>query len=150
MAPRRTTNSTTENPGDGQPLNQQNQRFAKVKATLKRENLERGYQGLSDHAWYGMGDVWWALTHPHKAIARNIGQLSMVVVLVSAVGATGYLFFGEPGSAQLSLEEPGSVLKVAGDEVIRPVGRWLRRMGSGAIDSVGGDDETVDGDDYRE
>ena len=144
------TKAQAPQPGDGQPLNKQSQRFARTKAVLSRENLERGYHSMADHAWFGMGDVWWAITHPHKAIARNIGHLSMLVVVISGFGAIGYLFFGEPGSAKLSLEEPSSVLKVAADNTVRPASRWIRRIVGGAADSVGSDGDGYDGEDYRE
>ena len=144
------TTKQPQPPGDGQPLGKQSQRFARTKAALSRQNLDRGYHSMADHAWYGMGDVWWALTHPHKAFARHVGHLSMIVVVVSGFGAVGYLFFGEPNSAQLSLEEPGSILKVASDQTIRPAARFIRNALGGAAESVGSDEDGYDGEDYRE
>lgn len=139
--------SKTTTPGNGQPTGNQTNRFNKAKTQMAREHLERGYVSMSDHIWYGMGDVWWAISHPLKAISRNIGQLCMVVVVASTIGASGYLLFDEGGEAQLSLEEPGSILKVAGDNTIRPATRWVRRTLGSAADAV---DEQFDGDDYRE
>ena len=62
----------------------------------------------------------------------------------------GYLFFGEPNSARLSLEEPGSILKVASDQTIRPAARFIRNALGGAADSIGSDEDGYDGEDYRE
>lgn len=139
---------TTENNGEGQPTGRGSSRLSNVKKRLNRENMERGYYSLADHAWLGMGDVWWAICHPHKAISRNIGQLSMLVVVISAFGAAGYLLFGEPNSAKLSLEEPGSILKVAGDQVLRPVGRWLKGVGTDTVNSIK-PEEGFNAEDFR-
>lgn len=128
--------------------------FANTKTKLTRENLDRAYYSASDHIWMGMNDVWWAVTHPHKAIPRNIGQLAMVTVVAAAIGTFGYIFFGTPGSAQVNLEEPGSFWKVASDYTVRPIADGFVRV-VGAIsgsDSDGGSDENsdeYDGQDYR-
>lgn len=134
----------------GQPTGKQTERFARTKAALSRENLNRSYYSMADHAWYGMADVWWALTHPHKAIARHVGQLSMLVMVASAFGAGGYLFFGEPHTAQLDINEPGSILKVALDHTARPVLKFVRGVGGETVDRLSEDETGYQGDDYRE
>lgn len=125
--------------------------FARTRKRLARENLDRNYYGLADQVWFGMADIWWAVTHPHKAIPRNIGQLMMLVVVASGLGAAGYLFFGEPNTAQLDLEEPSSFLKVATDKTVRPAARFLRKAATGAAAEVGEEDSSgFKGEDFRE
>ncbi len=137
--------------GQGNPTNQKSQHFDKVRTNHKRDNLERGYMSASEHVWHGMNDVIWAILHPDKSIPRGFGQAINVVTVVTVVGTIGYIFFGDPGSAKISFDNPSSMLKVAADNTVRPVFRWVRRAGSGAVDSVGGGDgDRFDGEDYRE
>ncbi|MEO0477333.1 MAG: hypothetical protein AAF085_15400 [Planctomycetota bacterium] len=125
--------------------------FNHIKRQLKRENMDRRYYAASDHVWMGMNDIWWAITHPHKSVPRNIGQLTALMVLASVFGTAGYLFFGEPGSAQVDLEQPSSLFKVAVDKTLRPVGRFLRAAGSSIEVRVENPDdvEEYNGADYR-
>lgn len=125
--------------------------FNHVKRQLSRENLDRRYFALSDHIWLGMHDIWWALTHPHKAIARNTGQLTAVVVVCSVFGTIGYVIFGEAGTARVNLEEPSSLFKVAADNTIRPALRAFGRVSEVVDVTVTSPDEVEEynGDDYR-
>lgn len=125
--------------------------FRQLKRTLSRDAMDRRYYGASDHIWLGMHDIWWAITHPHKSIPRHIGQLTAVVIGVSAFGTGGYLLFDEPNSAQVNLEEPSSLFKVAADKTLRPTGRLVRRLGRSIEVTVDHPDEVqeYDGQDYR-
>lgn len=136
---------------DQQPKQKKSNWFARTRRQLGRDNLDRNYYGLADQIWFGMNDIWWAVTHPHKAIPRNIGQLMMLVVVASGLGAAGYLFFGEPNTARVDLEEPSSLLKVATDHTVRPIARFLRKASTGAAEGLNDtEDDGYAGEDYRE
>lgn len=118
---------------------------AKTRKRPTKEDMERGYYSIADHFWLGVGDVWWAICHPHKTISRNIGKITLLVVGLSTFGAIGYLVFDEPDPiiiirVETSREDPGNILKVSGDQVLRSVGRWVKGIGADTADSTNAED----------
>ncbi len=151
-----TETTTTHQPDENrQDSNSQKRWFKRVKGQLTRENLDRGYYTATDHVWLGMNDIWWAITHPIKAIPRNIGQLTAIVVVASVFGTMGYIFWGDPNSARIDFEEPSSLFKVVSDHTIRPAWRFVRNAipsseETSETPSSANDVEEYDGQDYTE
>ncbi|WP_204140316.1 hypothetical protein [Halomicronema sp. CCY15110] len=87
-----------------------------VPADSDRARRDGGFVYEVSTGFYG---VWWAITHPGKALLRTIGCIGGVSAAAFLVSGAAHLIAGEPGTGQFQGADPSAAGRAVTD-IVRP------------------------------